>query len=121
MPSKSSSSVRVFYPRYSREELIARLRERVRVLSEELPLVRAVLFGSWATGRATAFSDVDVLVVYSGPRREDAVRLVRRVIGLRGIEPHVYPADDAELLALTLGRMTSNGVDLLPVAKVPSD
>src|SRR2546430_2524852 len=98
MPNRSSSSVKVFYPRYSRDELIARLRERMRVLGEEIPLVRAVLFGSWATGRATAFSDVDVLVVYSGPRREDAFRLVRRVIGLRGIEAHVYPTDDAELL-----------------------
>ncbi|MGI8824605.1 MAG: nucleotidyltransferase domain-containing protein [Chloroflexota bacterium] len=33
---------------------------------------RGTLFGSWAAGRATAFSDIDLLVIYSG--RTDMMR-----------------------------------------------
>lgn len=111
---KSFGSVKVFYPEYSRDELIARLREGVRRLAAVLPLERAVLFGSWSRGRATAFSDVDLLVIYAGPPREDAYRLVWETIDLRGLEPHIYTADQARMLEATLSRMTADGVILYP-------
>lgn len=41
-------SVRVFFPKFSRAELVRRLEERVMVLQEVLSLVWVVLFGSWA-------------------------------------------------------------------------
>ncbi len=109
---RSSGSVRIFYPAYSREELLAVLRERVRALAQHLPLRRAVLFGSWATGRATARSDVDLLVVYAGPAREDAYRIVRTVVAVRGLEAHVYAETEAEALRPVLERMTRGGVEL---------
>jgi len=84
MPNRSSSSVRVVYPRFSREELVERLRRDVPSLAEALPLKRVVLFGSWASGRATAHSDIDLLVVYTGPSREDAYKTVRQCMPLRG-------------------------------------
>ncbi|MDR5710375.1 MAG: nucleotidyltransferase domain-containing protein [Armatimonadota bacterium] len=89
------------------------LRTRIRELARSLPLRRAVLFGSWATGRATARSDVDLLVVYAGPAREDAYRIVRTVVALRGLEPHVYSEAEAEVLRPLLERMTRGGVELL--------
>ncbi len=114
MPTRSFGSVKVFYPEYSRDELIERLREGVRRLAAVLPLKRAVLFGSWSRGRATAFSDVDLLVVYAGEPREDAFRLVLSTLNLRGLEPHVYAEDEAKSLEATLNRMTEDGVVLYP-------
>ncbi len=117
---RSCGSVRVFYPAYSRDELVALLRERVAELARHLPLRRAVLFGSWAAGRATARSDVDLLVVYAGPAREDAYRLVRTVVAVRGLEAHVYSEGEAQALGRVLERMTRGGVDLLVGGLLPT-
>ena len=53
MRPRSSSSVKVFYPPWTREALLVRLREGVIALREVLPLIRVVLFGSYARGRQT--------------------------------------------------------------------
>jgi predicted nucleotidyltransferase len=105
--------VKVFYRPFSREQLLAKLRVTIPELARDLPLRRVVLFGSWSTGRATAFSDVDLLVVYAGPPRGDAYTIVRRVIDLRGLEPHVYTEDEARALKPTLDHMTRSGINLL--------
>jgi predicted nucleotidyltransferase len=88
MPSASFGSVKLFYPAHDREKLLALLRARLPALAAALPLERVVLFGSQATGRATAFSDIDLLVVYASPPRDDAYAVVKRTLGLRGLEPH---------------------------------
>ncbi len=113
MPIESSGSVKVFYPPASQAQLVALLRERLPALAARLPLQRAVLFGSWATDRATAFSDVDLLVVYAGPPRDDAYKTVRRCLDLRGLEPHVYTEAEAEKLRPTLDRMIRDGISLI--------
>ena len=113
MQRESFGSVRIIFPAYSREQLIERLKADIAGLASELPLRRAVLFGSWARGRATAFSDIDLLVVYNGPRRQDAFAFVRERLALRGVEPHVYTEDEAQTLCSTLERMIKGGVDLL--------
>ncbi|MBM2811174.1 MAG: nucleotidyltransferase protein [Chloroflexi bacterium] len=110
------SSVRVVFPPYSRAELIERLRADVPALSAALPLERVVLFGSWAHGRATASSDVDLLVVYRAPKRDDAYEAVLHALSVRRVEPHVYTVDEAEQLEDVLGRMARGGVELFPVA-----
>lgn len=116
MRSESFGSVRVFWPLYDRQELIALLREKVRLLATILPLKRVVLFGSWAKGRATAFSDIDLLVVYAGPARGDAYEVVRQCIALRGLEPHVHAEGGAAKMSGTLDRMAKDGIDLFPNA-----
>lgn len=113
MPMRSSGSVKIFSPPYRRDELVAMLKARLPALSAVMPVERVVLFGSWAQGKATAFSDIDLLVVYAGPPREDAYRLVRRTLALRGLEPHVYTQQEAEQLTPTLERMSRNGVVLM--------
>jgi len=72
------------------------------------------LFGSWASGRATAFSDIDLLVVYKGATRADAYELIRRLVDVRGLEPHVYSGAAAESMGDTPDRMTAGGVPLFP-------
>ena len=48
------------------ERLLDLLRKRISALEGKLPLKRVVLFGSYAKGRQTVASDVDLLVVYTG-------------------------------------------------------
>ncbi len=49
-----------------------------KALQAMLPVTRIVLFGSYARGRHTIASDIDLLVTYSGPKRDDACGLVWR-------------------------------------------
>lgn len=113
MLNRSSGSLKTFYPRYSGQELARTVAERLPALRGRLAVRQVVLFGSWAKGRATAFSDVDLLVVYAGPAREDAYRLVREAVPLRGLEPHVYSEEEARRLGTTLERMTRDGIVIL--------
>lgn len=113
MQDGSSSSVRVFYPGRSRREVVHRLRERLDRLADSLPVVRAVLFGSYARGEFTVASDVDLLVIYEGEPREDAFETVKRVVDVRGVEPHVYSRREYEAQRETVDRMTRDGVELL--------
>ncbi len=106
-------SVRVFSRPYSRDQLVELLRGHLPALAGALPLRRVVLFGSWATGRATAFSDIDLLVVHAGAPRPDAYALVRELVPMRGLEPHVYAEADAAALDPTIRRMTRDGIVLL--------
>lgn len=112
MPKASSSSVRVFSPPFSREELVTLLRQRLPSLRTKLPLRRVVLFGSYASGRQTAASDVDLLVVYDGPPRADAFALVKRTLGIRRLEPHVYALEESDRLSPTLERMVRDGIPI---------
>lgn len=108
------SSVRVYYPRFDRAELIRRLRERMEALNEMLPLVRVVLFGSYARGNYTVASDVDLLVVYRGPAREDAFARVKKTLGIPSLEPHVYSEDEYRQASHRIARMTEGGIVLYP-------
>lgn len=114
MPEKSSNTVRVAFPPFTREELIRRLRNDVAGLAAVLPLSRVALFGSWAAGRATVASDVDLLVVYEGSPHEGAYGMVRQAMGLRQLEPHVYTVDEAQQVGDVLRRMTRGAVELWP-------
>jgi hypothetical protein len=114
MQKESSSSVRVFYPRFDREELIRKLRDRLGDLARELPLRTVVLFGSYAQGKHTVASDIDVLVVYKGEEREDAFGIVKRTLQISLLEPHVYSEDEYGELKKKVDRMIAGGVTLFP-------
>jgi predicted nucleotidyltransferase len=110
MLQRSSGFVKVFYPPWSCEALLVRLREGVTALREVLPLVRVVLFGSYARGRQTVASDIDLLVVYAGAVRGDAYALVRRTLDLRRLEPHVYAEEEYAQVRKTLECMVQDGI-----------
>ena len=119
MQQRLSSSAKVFYPRYKRSELVELLQKRMPLLAAAIPLKRVVLFGSWATGRQTAFSDIDLMVIYAGPSREEAYRLVRQNLNVRGLEPHVFSEEDARESEPTIQRMTREGIVVFPLT--PND
>jgi predicted nucleotidyltransferase len=112
MPSGSSSSVRVFYPKLDRPALVEALRRRLPRLGTLLPLRRVVLFGSWAKGRQTVASDVDLLIVYGGEARADAYSLTRTTLDVPRLEPHLYTEAEYGAAAATVGRMIDGGVVL---------
>lgn len=114
MPKKSSGSVRVFYPRFNTQEVVLRVQQGLEALRRSLPVVRVVLFGSYAKGNYTVASDIDLLVVYRGPRREDAYNLVRRAVDLPRLEPHVYTEEEYAAIQKTLDRMTRGGRVIYP-------
>ncbi|MGQ9494202.1 MAG: nucleotidyltransferase domain-containing protein [Anaerolineae bacterium] len=108
--------MRIFYPAISREELLTLLRQRLPLLQRLLPLQRVVLFGSYATGRYTVASDIDLLVVYAGAPREDAYALVKRILNIRRLEPHVYAEQEYKEVKPIVERMIRNGI-LLPLTE----
>jgi predicted nucleotidyltransferase len=120
MPQGSSTSVKVFYPSFKIEELLLLLKERIKGLQVSFPLKRVMLFGSWSKGRETAFSDIDLLVIYEGQVRDDAYKMVWRCLNLRGLELHVYSEDEAEKLRPTLESMTKDGILLFPTEETRS-
>ena len=109
--------MKVFYPKWTRKALIEELRRGLEALRSRLPLRKVVLFGSWAQGRQTVASDIDLLVVYAGEPREDAFRLVKELLDFPGLEPHVYSEAEYECLESKLERMTHGGVVLLDEMK----
>lgn len=113
MPKTSSGSVRIFYPAFDRGELLRTLQERLGRLESELPLVRVILFGSWARGTHTVGSDVDLLVVYRGAPRADAYALAKRALDIPRLEPHLYTAAEYEAARPTVERMVRDGFTLL--------
>ncbi len=111
---KSSSSVKVFYPRYHKEELIKLIKERLEELNNHLPLKQVVLFGSYARGNYTVASDVDLLVIYRGESREGAYALVKKIVVVSLLQPHVYSEKESREIISTLHQMTKDGIILFP-------
>lgn len=112
MRKESSSSVRVFYPKFDKEELIQKLKRKIEELRGELPLSFVVLFGSYARGNYTVASDVDLLIVYEGKERKDAFATVKKILDIPLLEPHVHSEDEYEILKRVIGRMIADGVVL---------
>ncbi|MFN4231983.1 nucleotidyltransferase domain-containing protein [Thermus sp.] len=83
------------------------------MLREDVPLRQAYLFGSWATGRALPGSDVDLLLIYEGPAREDLHRLAWKAFKGLPVELHAYTEEEARALEPLLGRMLAQAIPLL--------
>ena len=114
MQRKSSDSVRIFYPKFNKEELIQAIRKKLGDLNKKLPLLSVVLFGSYAKGNYTVASDADLLVVYRGKERKDAYATVKKTLGIPRLEPHVYSDSQYQKMKKTIDRMTKNGIVLFP-------
>lgn len=117
MQRRSSNSVRIFYPEFDREKLLQILSERLKELEAKLPLIRVVLFGSYAHGNYTVGSDVDLLIVYSGEARADAYAMAKRTLDIPRLEPHLYTEKDYKKMKGTISKMLEGGIVLLAGAK----
>lgn len=104
--------MRVFYPAFDRAEIIQTLSERLPALEAQLPLVRVVLFGSYAKGNYTAASDVDLLIVYKGQARDDAYAIAKKILAIPRLEPHLYTDEEYKKMKGTLTKMLEGGIVL---------
>ena len=96
MLRKSSTTVKVFYPKYTKEDLLKLLGQRVPALKAVLPVEEMWLFGSYAKGRQTPSSDVDLLIVYEGANVPDAYKRAYHALDLKGVELHLYSHEEYE-------------------------
>ena len=112
MLKKSSSSVRVFYPEFNKEEVIQEISSNLDRLERELPLLVVVLFGSYARGNYTVSSDVDLLVVYAGEEKKEAYAIVKRTFKIPRLEPHVYSECEYKEIENTVKKMIKDGIIL---------
>jgi len=112
MQKESPSSVRIFYPKFDKEELIQKIKKKIGELVKELPLSLVVLFGSYAHENNTVASDVDLLMVYRGKERKDAFAMVKKTLDIHLLEPHLYSEDEYERLRGIIDRMIADGVVL---------
>ncbi|MEM2082117.1 MAG: nucleotidyltransferase domain-containing protein [Candidatus Bathyarchaeia archaeon] len=78
------------------EELIERIREGAKAISRSLPLKAVILFGSYAEGRHTAASDVDLLIVYEDPKREGDYGICWDALKIPQAEILVYTESEYE-------------------------
>ena len=112
MQSESSGSVQIFYPKLNREEVIRKIRKGLDDLKREIPISLVVLFGSYARGNYTVASDVDLLVVYTGEKREEAYTTIMRILDIPRLEAHVYLEEEYREVKEVIERMTRDGVVL---------
>lgn len=110
MQKRSSNTVRIFYPRFKLDELVAKLQAGIPALARHLDLRKVVLFGSYARGRQTVASDIDLLVVYAGEPPEDAYALIKQSLRIPGLEPHAYSQEEYEAMRETVERMARDGI-----------
>jgi len=63
-----------------------------------LPITKVILLGSYARARHTAASDVDLLVVYRGPKRQDDYSVCWEALGTPQLELHIYTEEEYKRL-----------------------
>lgn len=109
MQKKFSGSVQVFYPRSDKERVIKHIEKKMPELKKALPVCMVVLFGSYAKGKYSVSSDIDLLVVYKGEKKVDAYNKVKKILALRGLEPHVYSEEEYVGVKDTVDKMVRDG------------
>lgn len=109
MQKTYSSSVRVFYPKFNKDDLIQNIRNKIEILDQKLPLNLVSLFGSYAKGNYTIASDIDLMVIYDGKPRDDAYSIVKKTILLPSLEPHVYSEGEYKEMKTTIDKMIRDG------------
>ncbi len=112
MQRESYNSVKIFYPEFNREDLIKKININFSELTEKLDLKLVVLFGSYARGKHTVASDVDILIVHNSPPAVDAYKLVKEILKIPRLEPHVYTLMEYKEMKETIGKMTKDGIIL---------
>ena len=104
------SSVMVFYPSLDRDEVVGLLRKRLPELAKKLPLVKAVLFGSYAKGNFTVASGVDSTPRLQGAIAGGCLRRGEKDLAIPKLEVHVYSEEEHQRLRETIRRMEADGI-----------
>ena len=118
MQNKYSDSVKIYYPRYSLREI----KEKIRKAGEELfklGVVKIVLFGSFAKEKATAGSDVDLLILVRDQESKNKFHEIMEIINIEIAEAHLYTQSEFEKLKSSgswlAKEIEKNGITLLDI------
>lgn len=97
---KSSSSVKIYFPKFSKEQVVKEVNRCIVELGESLGLCKAILFGSYARGNYTVASDIDILIVFDDQKsNEDKIRkILMKKINLPRLELHIISKKNYETL-----------------------
>ncbi|MFX0114852.1 MAG: nucleotidyltransferase domain-containing protein [Candidatus Hodarchaeota archaeon] len=109
MQKKSSSSVRIFFPRFDCETIVEALKAKIDALRSNFPISRAILFGSYAKNNYTIRSDIDLLIICKGEVK-NAFEIMKKAIALPGLQPHVYSETEYCEMRGTIDRMIQGGI-----------
>lgn len=101
MLRRSSDSVRIYYPEIDSNSLVSILKDRIENLSGKLRIKIAILFGSYATGRYTPASDVDLLVVIEGENKEEAYNEIFKNLKISNLQLHLYTLKEYEKMKMS--------------------
>lgn len=64
---------------YTKTEAIAVIQTFLEKIRPELPIARAYLFGSYATGRARDYSDIDLAIVTPALNSENSIAINQKI------------------------------------------
>lgn len=64
---------------YSKDEAVAVIRTFLEKIQTELPIERAYLFGSYATGQNRDYSDIDLAIVTPALNSENSITINQRI------------------------------------------
>ena len=87
---------------FNSETIEETIREYVADVKEIMPIDRVVLFGSYAKGTATEFSDVDLCFFSESFASKRSVDVVTNILNIAGkyknvcIEPRAFPTSEIE-------------------------
>lgn len=116
MQKKSSSSVKIFYPKFNKANVIRMINEKLPALKRKLPLTKVILFGSYSKMNYTVTSDIDVLVVYRKKYRKDDYAIVKKVLNIPQLQPHVYNEKEYNELKGIIDKMTKDGIVIFTIS-----
>ncbi len=110
MRKRSSSSVKVFYPKLDKQSLLIMIKDKTGKLCKKLPIKLIVIFGSYAKENFTVASDVDLLVVYQGQERRDIFALIRKTLDIPRLEIHLYSEKEYQEMKENVDKMIKGGI-----------
>jgi predicted nucleotidyltransferase len=117
MLRKSSDSVKIFFPKFNLEAVIKEIRRAISLLSSQLALEKVILFGSYAKGRYTVASDIDLFIVFDELRcdRDTVYRTLMKNIKLPRLELHLLSRKDYEEMGSSrwIREIEDEGIEIL--------
>ncbi|MEM2971940.1 MAG: nucleotidyltransferase domain-containing protein [Candidatus Bathyarchaeia archaeon] len=88
--------MKVFFPKFNREEVIKEVSRCTAELREKLGLESVILFGSYAKENYTVASDIDLLIIFDDEKSsgDEVYKCLMMSIQLPRIELHLIPKKD---------------------------
>lgn len=106
----------------SLELILPNVYRYLREVHAYFPIIKAYVFGSYASNKATVDSDIDLVIVssaFSGSRFEDNVAVSKLIWGIdTRIEPITFRPEQFDYENMLASEILTNGIEL-DLKKIP--